>query len=180
MVIGIGTKQLIKVISLLLLAISVNGFSFALDIESDVFKSNGYIPDRYSCDAQDFSPALAWSDAPAAARSFALICDDPDAPFKVWVHWVIFNIPANTNRLKENISDEEMASLGIVQGINDFGSLGYRGPCPPQGKPHRYFFKLYALDSTLSLEEGATKSQLIEAMQGHIIAESKIVASYQR
>lgn len=153
---------------------------FALDIESDVFKNNGYIPDRYSCDAQDFSPALAWSDAPAATRSFALICDDPDAPFKVWVHWVIFNIPAESNKLKENISQEEMASLGIVLGTNDFGSLGYRGPCPPQGRRHRYFFKLYALDSTLSLEEGATKSQLIEAMQGHIIAESKIVASYQR
>lgn len=154
--------------------------AFGLDIESSVFESGGYIPDRYTCDAQDFSPAIAWSDVPDDTKSFVLICDDPDAPFKVWVHWALFNIPVKIRELKENISDSELSSLGIVKGINDFGTLGYRGPCPPQGKPHRYFFKLYALDVNLSLEEGATKSELIAAMQGHIIAEAKIVASYQR
>ncbi|MCF7907428.1 MAG: YbhB/YbcL family Raf kinase inhibitor-like protein [Candidatus Omnitrophica bacterium] len=151
-----------------------------MDIESDAFKNGGYIPDRYTCDAQDFSPVLSWSNAPQATKSFALIVDDPDASFKVWVHWVIFNIPAETSKLKENITIDELSSLGIVQGTNDFEVLDYRGPCPPQGKPHRYSFKLYALDMKLSLEEGATKSELIKAIQGHIIAETKIVVSYQR
>lgn len=170
----------LKISLLLVVSIIVVGSNFALDIESDAFKHGGYIPDRYSCDAQDFSPALSWNEVPQGTKSFALICDDPDAPFKVWVHWLVFNIPAEIRKLKENITNEEMSSLGVVEGTNDFGTLGYRGPCPPQGRRHRYFFKLYALDTNLSLEETATKSELIEAMQGHIIAESKIVASYQR
>jgi len=166
---------------LLLLILLFIGFDvFALNVTSDAFQHNGYIPDRYSCDAQGFSPSLSWDDVPSGTKSFVLICEDPDAPFKIWVHWVIFNIPAEVKSLKENISPDELKKTGIVQGNNDFGTLGYRGPCPPQGKPHRYFFNLYALDTVLSLEEGATKSQLITAMQGHIIAESKITASYQR
>ena len=152
---------------------------FALEIKSDAFENGGYIPDRYSCDSQDFSPFLSWSDVPANTESLVLICDDPDAPFRVWVHWLLFNIPKNVTELKENISKDELAALGIIQGTNDFGAIGYRGPCPPAGKAHRYFFKLYALDTTLSLKEGVRKKELEEAMQGHIIAETKIMGTYQ-
>ncbi len=164
----------------LLVAISLCAPAFALTVKSDAFENNGYIPDRYSCDAQDFSPAISWGEVPSGTKSFALICEDPDAPFKIWTHWVIFNIPADLTSLKENITVAELKKLGVVQGKNDFGTLGYKGPCPPEGKPHRYFFNLYALDTTLSLEEGIDKAQLIAAMQGHIIAESKTTASYQR
>jgi len=153
---------------------------FALDIKSDAFANKGYIPDRYTCDAKNFSPALSWSDVPANAKSFVIVCDDLDAPFGTWVHWVVFNIPADMSGLKENISDQELFSSGIVRGENDFKKLGYGGPCPPKGKPHRYFFKLYALDATLSLEEGATKKDIINSMKGHILAEAKIVGLYQR
>jgi len=158
--------------------VSVN--VFALEIKSDVFEKKGYIPVRYTCDAQNFSPPLSWADAPSSAKSFVLICDDPDAPFQTWVHWVVFNIPADVTGFKENITVEELISAGIIQGVNDFGKIGYGGPCPPQGKPHRYFFKLYALDVNLPLEEGATKKEVIAAMQGHIAAEAKIVGLYQR
>lgn len=158
--------------------IAVN--AFALDIASEVFKQKDYIPDRYTCDSNDFSPPVSWSDIPSNAKKLVLICDDPDAPFNIWTHWVLFNISPEVKGLKENISGEELKSLGIIQGRNDFGSLGYRGPCPPQGGAHRYFFKLYALDAELSLEEGATKKEVEAAMKGHIIAEAKLVVLYQR
>ena len=173
-------KIFVKLGLVLLIVIFWANSGFALTVKSDAFENNGYIPDRYSCDAQDFSPALSWDEVPSGTKSFALICEDPDAPFKIWTHWVIFNIPADSRSLKENITVEELKQLGIVQGKNDFGSLGYKGPCPPQGKPHRYVFNLYALDTVLSSEEGVDKGQLITAMQGHIIAESKTIASYQR
>ena len=163
---------------LMVLPISCN--VLALEIKSDAFKDKGYIPGKYSCDAQNFSPALSWSQVPEGTKSFALICDDPDAPVGTWVHWVIFNIPKDTTGLKENISQNELSSLGIISGINDFKQLGYDGPCPPSGKPHRYFFKLYALDTTLSLGEGATNKQVVEAMKGHILAEAETIGFYQR
>jgi hypothetical protein len=156
------------------------GQGFALDITSEVFGLNDYIPDRYTCDAQNFSPPLSWSGVPENAKSLVLICDDPDAPFKTWVHWVLINIDPEVRGLSENISPEELKNLGIIQGKNDFGSLGYGGPCPPPGGAHRYFFKLYALDTTLSLQEGVGKKEVIDAMQGHVIAETKIVGLYQR
>jgi len=162
---------------LLMVSIGVN--VFALEIKSNAFQNKGYIPAKHTCDAQDLSPALIWSDIPLNTKSFVLVCDDPDAPFGVWVHWVIFNIPADIDELKENISERELASLGIIRGRNSFKQLRYRGPCPPRGKPHRYFFKLYALDATLSLREGATKEQVTEAMKGHILAEAKTIGLYQ-
>lgn len=158
----------------------VNLNVFGLEIKTDAFENGGYIPDRYTCDAQDFSPFLSWSDIPEGTETFALICDDPDAPFKVWVHWVLFNIPKEVRELKENITEEELVALGIISGTNDFGRNIYQGPCPPSGKPHRYFFKLYALDTKLSLGKEATKKEVVEAMQGHIISEAKIVGFYQR
>jgi len=165
---------------LFLLIIFTSHTAFALDLQSDVFQNKGYIPDRYTCDAQDFSPPLSWSDIPKKANSFVLICDDSDSSFKIWVHWVAFNIPLEVTSLKEGISQEELSELFIVEGTNDFGKVGYQGPCPPLGKPHRYSFRLYALDTTLALEEGASKKDIIEAIQGHIVAEAKIVGRYQR
>jgi len=158
--------------------ISVN--AFALDIKSGAFENKGYIPDRYTCDAQNFSPYVYWKDIPSKAKSLVLICDDPDAPFKIWVHWVVFNIPVKVKEFKENIGREGIKALEAVEGLNDSGILGYKGPCPPAGKAHRYIFSLYALDITLNLKEGATKNEVVEAMKGHIIAEAKTTGLYQR
>jgi len=154
--------------------------AFALEMQSEVFKNKGYIPDRYTCDAQDFSPPIIWSDIPESTESLVLFCNDPDAPFKIWVHWVAFNIPPEAEGIKEGISKEELNELSIVEGVNDFGKVGYQGPCPSQGKAHRYLFKLYALNTTLALEEGASKKDVLEAIQGHIVAEAKLVGLYQR
>ena len=168
-----------KKIIFLLILLGICNKASAFELKSPVFMHKGYIPERYTCDAQDFSPSLKWSQVPLGTKSFVLICDDPDAPFKIWVHWVIFNIPAEVVSLEENISEEKIDELSIVEGLNDFGRLGYNGPCPPAGKPHRYFFKLYALDDILLLEEGVTKKKVVEAMQGHILAETKIIGLYQ-
>lgn len=168
-----------KVISFLLIAFMAHT-ALAFEFQSEVFENKGYVPDRYTCDAQNFSPPLDWSGIPENARSLVLICDDSDAPFKIWVHWVAFNILPEAGGLKEGISKKELAELSIVEGINDFGKVGYQGPCPPSGKTHRYSFRLYALDTTLALKEGASKKDVIEAMQGCIIAEAKLVGLYQR
>lgn len=165
---------------LITIAAIAAGSALAMDIESDVFENKGFIPDRYTCDAQNYSPSLFWKNVPAKTESFVLICDDPDAPFKTWVHWLLFNIPGSFREIRENISAKELAEEGVSAGINDFGKLGYGGPCPPAGKYHRYFFKLYALDTALSLEEGATKKEIIRAMQSHILAESRLIGLYQR
>ncbi len=165
---------------LFLTALLISFNLFALEITSDVFESKGYIPDRYTCDGKNFSPLLSWSEVPENAKSLVLISDDPDAPFKLWVHWLLFNIPVDLSELKEGISQEELGSLGIISGVNDSGQTAYQGPCPPEGKAHSYSFKLYALDSELALEEGATKKEIVENMQGHIISETKIVGLYQR
>jgi len=168
-----------KIISFLLITFMAQA-AFAFEFQSEVFEHKGYIPDRYTCDAQDFSPPLSWSGIPENAKSLVLICDDSDAPFKIWVHWVVFNILPETAGLKEDISKEELAELSIIEGINDFGKVGYQGPCPSSGKAHRYSFRLYALDDVLALEEGVSKKDIIEAIQGHIIAEAKLVGLYQR
>lgn len=154
--------------------------AFGMDLESKSFKNRGYIPEKYTCDSSDISPELRWSDAPPATKSFAIICDDPDAPMGTWVHWVIFNIPAQKNSLKENISKVSILPSGIIQGMNSYRSFGYRGPCPPSGKPHRYFFKLYALDTILSLSQSPTKDELLKAMDGHILSTTQIIGLYKR
>ena len=169
-----------KKIIFLLIVIFVAIPCFALEIDSEVLDNGGYIPDRYTCDDKDYSPPIGWSDIPDNAKSLVLICDDTDAEFKIWVHWILFNIPVDVSNLDENATDEQLKKLSIVQGINDFGRLGYKGPCPSPGKTHKYFFKLYALDATLSLEEGVGEKEVLEAMQGHILAEAKIVGFYQK
>ncbi|MHB2149462.1 YbhB/YbcL family Raf kinase inhibitor-like protein [Calditrichota bacterium LG25] len=146
---------------------------------SSAFEEGGMIPSKYTCDGQDVSPPLRWSDVPQETRSFALICDDPDAPMGTWVHWVIYNIPDTTRSLPEAIPSSERLDNGTLQGKNDFKRYGYGGPCPPGGT-HRYFFKLYALDTKLDLPAGATKAQLLKAMNGHIVGEAQLMGKYSR
>ncbi|MCD6340057.1 MAG: YbhB/YbcL family Raf kinase inhibitor-like protein, partial [Verrucomicrobia bacterium] len=129
---------------------------------------------------EDVSPPLAWSGAPEGAQAFALICDDPDAPMGTWVHWVIYDIPAEAAGLEENVPPEESLPNGARQGRNDFRRIGYGGPCPPPGKPHRYFFRLYALSAKTGLPPGATKARLLQAMEGKILAQAELMGTYQR
>jgi len=137
------------------------------------------IPEKYTCDGSDISPPLSWSGVPDNTQSIALISDDPDAPMGTWVHWVLFNIPPDVDTLPENIPQEEELENGAKQGITDFFRIGYGGPCPPGGT-HRYYFKLYALDTMLDAEAGITKKELLELMEGHILAQGQLMGRYQR
>jgi len=150
-----------------------------MKITSQAFKDEGMIPEKYTCDDINVSPPFVWSPGPEGTRTYAFICDDPDAPMGTWVHWVLFNLPVNINELPEGIPPERDLESGAKQGMNDFRKIGYGGPCPPGGT-HRYFFKLYALDTEVDLEAGATKSDLLRAMEGHILAESQLMGKYQR
>ena len=149
-------------------------------IASTAFDDGGMIPRKFTCDGPDASPPLRWTSMFAATQSFALIVDDPDAPVGTWVHWVLYNIPANTSELPEGMEKQEQLANGAMQGRNDFRRIGYGGPCPPSGKPHRYYFKLYALDTTLALKPGATKSELERAMKSHILGEAELMGRYGR
>ena len=149
-----------------------------LSVQSTVFRQ-GQIPSHYTCDGDDVSPPLAWSGVPEGAKSLALIADDPDAPNGTWVHWVLYNLPAEVSELPEDVRRDQELANGARQGINDFRRIGYGGPCPPDGR-HRYFFKLYALDTILDLHPGASKTQLLQAMQGHVLAEAEVVGTYER
>ena len=150
-----------------------------MEIKSSVFDEGDMIPKRYTCDDVDISPPLSWTGAPEGTKSFALISDDPDAPVGTWVHWVIFNIPANVGELPEMVPPSNVLPDGTKQGTNDFRKIGYGGPCPPGGT-HRYYFKLYALDTELSLDAGATKADVTGAMQGYILAECRLMGRYSR
>jgi len=159
--------------------IMAGGKKMALKITSSAFSEGGMIPRKYTCDGPDVSPDLAWSGIPDGTRSLALICDDPDAPVGTWVHWVLFNLPAAATGLPEGVASDATLQNGASHGTNDFRRLGYGGPCPPGGT-HRYFFKLYALDTPLRLESGATKAQLESAMAGHILGEAQLMGKYKR
>lgn len=152
---------------------------FALGIKSSVFNNGGYLPDRYTCDSLNVSPPLQFDDIPKSTKSLVLICDDPDAPMGTWVHWVVYNIAPSTTKLLEGVVKEKALPDGALQGVNDFAEVGYGGACPPNEKPHRYFFKLYALNQSLALEKGATKRDVEKAMTGHIIQEAKICGLYR-
>lgn len=155
----------------------------ALRITSDAFKNNGAIPAHYTCDGRDVSPPLAWAGVASGAKSLALIVDDPDAPDPAspkttWIHWVLCNIPPDAEGLPEAVKGPELPQ-GTIEGLNDWRRTGYEGPCPPIGR-HRYFFKLYALDTTLETLKRPTKAMLEEAMRGHVIAEAELVGTYHR
>jgi Raf kinase inhibitor-like YbhB/YbcL family protein len=156
------------------------GVTMKLDITSTAFVEGQTIPKQHTGDGKDTSPPLRWSDPPEQAKSFALICDDPDAPRGTWVHWVLFNLPAEARELREGIPTEETLDNGARQGKSDFGAIGYGGPAPPKGKPHRYYFKLYAVDVMLDLPAGATKAQLLAALKGHVLAEGQLMGLYGR
>ena len=151
-----------------------------IQLTSITFAEEQAIPTKYTGDGPDQSPPLSWSDPPAGTNSIALFCEDPDAPRGIWVHWVLFNLPASQRQLQEGLPGEGTLPDGARQGKNDFGNLGYGGPAPPRGKPHRYFFKLYALDTQLNLPAGATRDQLLGAMKGHVLAEGQLMGKYQR
>jgi Raf kinase inhibitor-like YbhB/YbcL family protein len=154
--------------------------AMAFELTSPAFKEGDLIPKKHTCDGPDASPLLRWSNPPTGTRSLALIADDPDAPVGTWVHWVIFNLPADLRELSEGVPAQETLANGARQGLNDFKRVGYGGPCPPPGKPHRYYFKLYALDSALKLNPRATKGQVVEASKGHILAEAQLMGRFGR
>jgi Raf kinase inhibitor-like YbhB/YbcL family protein len=154
--------------------------TFAL--KSTAFEDGEAIPVKYTCDGENMSPALQWKNAPEKTQSFALICDDPDAPSGTWVHWVIFNIPAQVSQFSAGFEENEANSdelKQIVQGKNSWNENDYGGPCPPKGSAHRYFFKLYALDSTIEAA-GLSKADLLKKMAGHILAEAQLMGTYIR
>jgi Raf kinase inhibitor-like YbhB/YbcL family protein len=151
-----------------------------MTISSPSFSNGGAIAKKFTCDGPDVSPELSWSDPPAGTKSFALLVDDPDAPVGNWNHWTMWNLPANKRSLPENVSKDARLPDGSEQGHNDFPKTGYNGPCPPPGKPHRYYFKLFALDTKLDLKAGAGKKELEAAMKGHILAQAEWMGKYGR
>lgn len=155
-----------------------------MDLTTTAFEPGGSIPARYTCDGEDVSPALAWSGAPDATRSFVAIMDDPDAPPGTWVHWVLYNLPAGTTSLAEGVPATEKleggARHGACWGVSSFSRVGYHGPCPPPGKPHRYYFRLFALDTVLDLPPRPSKADVMRAAEGHVLAEAELMGRYGR
>jgi Raf kinase inhibitor-like YbhB/YbcL family protein len=147
----------------------------SIAVSSSAFEEGKSIPSKHTCDGADVSPPLTLAGLPAETRALALIMDDPDAPGGDYVHWVLYGMPAGTTALVEGAPP-----AGARQGRNDFGKTNYGGPCPPPGKPHRYYFKVYALDAELTLADGASKKDLLNAMKGHILAEGQLMGTYQR
>ena len=149
---------------------------------SSAFTNGSAIPARFTCDGEDRSPALSWSGAPAGAASFALIVEDPDAPGGTFIHWVLYDLPANTMSLPEGVpKDAMLPQIGnALQGRTSFKALGYGGPCPPKGPPHRYYFRVYALNAKLGLESGASRDQVLTAMKGHELGRAELMGTYSR
>jgi len=147
-------------------------------LSTAAFRSNGVIPKKFTCDGPDISPQLNWTEPPAGTQALAMIVDDPDAPAGLWVHWVLYDLPADTRGLPEGVSKTAQLAIGAREGQNDFGKIGYNGPCPPRGGPHRYCFKLFALDRKTNLKPGATKAELERAMKGHIVAQAEMVGRF--
>jgi hypothetical protein len=154
--------------------------TLTLKLTSPAFLEGERIPKKHTGEGLDVSPPLKWVQTPPTTASFALTCDDPDAPMGKWDHWVIHNIPANASKLPEAVPAQEQLPDGSRQGLNDFGEIGYRGPMPPPGKPHRYYFTLYALDTVLDLPKPVGREELEKALKGHVIEESRLMGTYQR
>ncbi|MGZ9235834.1 MAG: YbhB/YbcL family Raf kinase inhibitor-like protein [Anaerolineales bacterium] len=161
--------------------IPITEATMSLEVTSDAFTNGQSIPAKYSCIGKNISPALAWNEPPAGTQSFALLVDDPDAPMGTWVHWVLFNIPADTRHLPEDlpITGKNVDPNAIYVGKNSSGNTRYDGPCPPSGT-HRYYFRLYALDTTINLLPGATKDQVLKEMDGHILAQGEIMGTFSK
>lgn len=156
--------------------ITLEATTFLMKLKSAAFKNEELIPIKYTCNGEDISPPLSWSDVPDNAQSLVLICDDPDAPMGTWDHWILFNLPPSTSGLEENVSEfPENTRFGR----NSWNRNDYGGPCPPD-REHRYFFKLYALDRTLNLTNGTTKQALLGAMKNHVLAEATLLGRYNQ
>ena len=159
--------------------VTTGGENMEIKVTSTAFEQGGMIPAKYTCDGADISPPLKWDPVPEAAKTIALISDDPDAPMGTWVHWVLFNLPAGVTELPENVPPKEKLDNGAVQGTTDFRRIGYGGPCPPSGT-HRYYFKVYALDTALDLTSKAEKKDVVKAMEGHIVGQGELMGKYKR
>jgi Raf kinase inhibitor-like YbhB/YbcL family protein len=150
-----------------------------ITVISAAFKEGQPIPRQYTCNGVNISPPLEWSGVPKSAKTIAIIANDPDAPGGDWVHWVIYNLPAENIGLVENVPATETLKAGGFQGKNDFEKIGYGGPCPPSGT-HHYFFKVYAVDAELPLKAGATKAELLKALDDHVVSQGKLMGTYQK
>ena len=159
--------------------VSAGGIN-TLSLTSSAFREGDTIPEKYTCDAADVSPDLKWSGIPVGAKSLVLIADDPDAPAGTWMHWVLYNVPPDRTGLPEGVAKTPTVEGIGMQGINDSGNTGYNGPCPPKGKPHRYYFKLYALDITPDLKPGAAKADVEKVFRGHVLAQGQLIGTYSR
>jgi Raf kinase inhibitor-like YbhB/YbcL family protein len=153
--------------------------TMSIQLTSVAFKEGQPIPRQYTCDGVNVSPPLEWAGVPKTAKTIAIIVDDPDAPAGTWVHWVLYNLPAENIGMVENLPATETLKAGGFQGKNDFEKIGYGGPCPPSGT-HRYFLKIYALDADLPLKAGATKAEVEKAMAGHIVGQGQLMGTYRR
>jgi len=151
-----------------------------LDLRTTAFRPGSPIPTQFTCSGANISPALFWNNPPPRTQSFTLIVDDPDAPAGTWVHWVVYNLPASVRHLPEHVPLSDSLQGGGEQGVNDFPTNGYGGPCPPPGKPHRYFFRLYALDTVLDLHTPARRKDVDSAMKGHILAQAEVMGTFGR
>lgn len=151
-----------------------------MQLTSTVFSDGGKIPSKYTGDGPDVSPPLKWTGVPGETRSLVLIVDDPDAPADAWTHWVLYNIPPGTSGLSENVPKQPTVMETAKQGLNDFRRFGYGGPAPPKGAPHRYIFRLYAVDRETALAPGATKKEILWTLEGHVLAEAELMGTYQR
>jgi Raf kinase inhibitor-like YbhB/YbcL family protein len=149
-------------------------------LKSRAFLEGAKIPEKYTCESSYISPELSWQEAPKGTKSYALIVDDPDAPCGNWVHWVLYDLPASEQKLAESVPKTEELPSGAKQGITDFGRIGYWGPCPPKGAPHRYCFTLYALDCFLHLPAKINKEKLEKAMDGHILGKTVLMGRFGR
>jgi Raf kinase inhibitor-like YbhB/YbcL family protein len=177
---GSRSRVLGALIVVAVVAYGAGGSARAFELRSPAFSPGEEIPGKHTCDGPDLSPPLHWSDPPANAKVFALIVDDPDAPGGTWVHWVLFGVPGTVRELLEGVPRQETVSGIGTQGLNDFRTVGYGGPCPPRGPSHRYFFRLYALDTALTLPPRSTKAEILKAVEGHILGQVELIGRYRR
>ncbi len=169
-----------RLILVLLMLFYTSVFAQNFKIMSPAFNYGDFIPVKYTCDGEDISPPLTWENAPKGTKSFVIIVEDPDAPIGTFIHWIVYDIPATSTGIAENFPKKPEVN-GIKQGINDFGRVGYGGPCPPPGKPHRYFFKLFAIDkNTLGIPPKAKIQEVIKAINGHIVGTTELMGLYKR
>ncbi len=151
-----------------------------MQLQTSAFAPNADVPVEFTCDGANISPPLAWTAPPEGTQSLALVVDDPDAPRGTWVHWVVYNLPPTARQLPEAVAPRGPLASGAQQGRNDFGEIGYGGPCPPAGRAHRYYFRLFALDRRLDLPAGCSRAELDEAMRDHILSRAEMIGRYRR